>query len=167
LSVAYARSGGHLGDVDNIHPFHRLASFGLVASRHHHPQRSHKQRQQTPLKMKVYSLSLLALNAATPATSTLLCQVNDLSSFSFYQRGSVGEFMGFFTKVSGFIIRDANGKLIIPALLRSLYCSFASLIRRQSPSAPNQTPPHQSKKTHTKPTSSVPLLNPENHPSAP
>ncbi|GHJ83675.1 hypothetical protein NliqN6_0077 [Naganishia liquefaciens] len=48
--------------------------------------------------MKVYSLSLLALNAATPATSTLLCQVNDLSSFSFYQRGSVGEFMGFFTK---------------------------------------------------------------------
>lgn len=49
--------------------------------------------------MKVYSLSLLALNAATPATSTLLCQVNDLSSFSFYQRGSVGEFMGFFTKV--------------------------------------------------------------------
>jgi synaptobrevin family protein YKT6 len=50
--------------------------------------------------MKVYSLSLLALNAATPATSTVLSQVNDLSSFSFYQRGSVGEFMGFFTKVS-------------------------------------------------------------------
>ncbi|KAJ9115463.1 hypothetical protein QFC22_005221 [Naganishia vaughanmartiniae] len=48
--------------------------------------------------MKVYSLSLLALNAATPATSTVLSQVNDLSSFSFYQRGSVGEFMGFFTK---------------------------------------------------------------------
>ena len=52
--------------------------------------------------MKVYSLSLLALNAATPATSTLLCQVNDLSSFSFYQRGSVGEFMGFFTKVRAY-----------------------------------------------------------------
>lgn len=48
--------------------------------------------------MKVYSLSLLAVNAATPATSTNLCQVNDLASFSFYQRGSVGEFMGFFTK---------------------------------------------------------------------
>lgn len=48
--------------------------------------------------MKVYSLSLLSINAATPGTSTLLCQVNDLSSFSFYQRGSVGEFMGFFTK---------------------------------------------------------------------
>ena len=50
--------------------------------------------------MKVYSLSLLVLNAATPATSTVLAQVNDLSSFSFYQRGSVGEFMGFFTKAS-------------------------------------------------------------------
>jgi synaptobrevin family protein YKT6 len=50
--------------------------------------------------MKVYSISLLSINSATPATSTVLCQVNDLSSFSFYQRGSVGEFMGFFTKVS-------------------------------------------------------------------
>lgn len=48
--------------------------------------------------MKVYSLSLLSTNAATPATANVLCQVNDLSSFSFYQRGSVGEFMGFFTK---------------------------------------------------------------------
>ncbi|KAG7529390.1 hypothetical protein FFLO_05705 [Filobasidium floriforme] len=48
--------------------------------------------------MKVYSISLLSINSATPATSTVLCQVNDLSSFSFYQRGSVGEFMGFFTK---------------------------------------------------------------------
>lgn len=50
--------------------------------------------------MKVYSLSLLSINGATPGSSTLLVQVNDLSSFSFYQRGSVGEFMGFFTKVS-------------------------------------------------------------------
>jgi hypothetical protein len=50
--------------------------------------------------MKVYSIALLSINSATPGTSTLLCQVSDLSSFSFYQRGSVGEFMGFFTKVS-------------------------------------------------------------------
>jgi synaptobrevin family protein YKT6 len=49
--------------------------------------------------MKIYSLALLSINSATPATSNLLCQVSDLSSFSFYQRGSVGEFMGFFTKV--------------------------------------------------------------------
>jgi len=48
--------------------------------------------------MKIYSLALLSINSATPATSNLLCQVSDLSSFSFYQRGSVGEFMGFFTK---------------------------------------------------------------------
>ena len=49
--------------------------------------------------MKVYSLSLLSVTPATPAQATLLGTSQDLSSFSFYQRGSVGEFMQFFTKV--------------------------------------------------------------------
>lgn len=52
--------------------------------------------------MKVYSLSLLSVSASTPAQATLLGTAQDLSSFSFYQRGSVGEFMGFFTKVCCF-----------------------------------------------------------------
>jgi len=49
--------------------------------------------------MKVYSLSLLSVTPANPAQATLLGTSQDLSSFSFYQRGSVGEFMQFFTKV--------------------------------------------------------------------
>lgn len=50
--------------------------------------------------MKVFSLSLLSVTSASPAQAALLGTAQDLSSFSFYQRGSVGEFMGFFTKVS-------------------------------------------------------------------
>jgi len=49
--------------------------------------------------MKVYSLALLSVTGTTPAQATLLGSAQDLSSFSFYQRGSVGEFMTFFTKV--------------------------------------------------------------------
>lgn len=49
--------------------------------------------------MKVYSLSLLSVTPNTPAQAQLLGTAQDLSSFSFYQRGSVGEFMTFFTKV--------------------------------------------------------------------
>lgn len=49
--------------------------------------------------MKVYSLSLLSVSPSTPSQATLLGTAQDLSSFSFYQRGSVGEFMTFFTKV--------------------------------------------------------------------
>lgn len=49
--------------------------------------------------MKVYSLSLFSAPGTTPAESTLLGSCQDLSSFSFYQRGAVGEFMTFFSKV--------------------------------------------------------------------
>lgn len=49
--------------------------------------------------MKVYSLSVLSVTSGTPAQATLLGTAQDLASFSFYQRGSVGEFMTFFTKV--------------------------------------------------------------------
>lgn len=45
--------------------------------------------------MKVYSLAVVL--AAPGKTSTILSHATDLSSFSFYQRGSVGEFMKFFT----------------------------------------------------------------------
>ncbi|GMK56721.1 hypothetical protein CspeluHIS016_0305610 [Cutaneotrichosporon spelunceum] len=48
--------------------------------------------------MKVYSLALLSVTSGTPAQATVLGSSQDLSSFSFYQRGSVGEFMNFFTK---------------------------------------------------------------------
>jgi synaptobrevin family protein YKT6 len=49
--------------------------------------------------MKVYSLSLLSVTPTTPAQASMLGTTSDLSSFSFYQRSSVGEFMQFFTKV--------------------------------------------------------------------
>ena len=54
--------------------------------------------------MKVYSISLLSVNqAASPPQATALGGAQDLSSFSFYQRGSVGEFMTFFTKVISYL----------------------------------------------------------------
>lgn len=46
--------------------------------------------------MKIYSISVLL--APPSGASTLLSNASDLSSFSFYQKGSVGEFMSFFSK---------------------------------------------------------------------
>ena len=46
--------------------------------------------------MKVYSLAVLS--APPHGTATSLSAASDLSSFSFYQRGSVAEFMTFFSK---------------------------------------------------------------------
>jgi len=46
--------------------------------------------------MKIYSLTVLA--APPHGTATSLSAASDLSSFSFYQRGSVAEFMTFFSK---------------------------------------------------------------------
>ncbi|KAG8901366.1 palmitoyltransferase [Tulasnella sp. 403] len=46
--------------------------------------------------MKVYSLSVVQVPSSGP--SVTLSNATDLSSFSFYQRGSVGEFMNFFSK---------------------------------------------------------------------
>ena len=46
--------------------------------------------------MKVFSLAVVL--APPNKSSTILSSASDLSSFSFYQRGSVAEFMSFFTK---------------------------------------------------------------------
>jgi len=46
--------------------------------------------------MKIYSISIVLAPPSQP--SSVLSNATDLSSFSFYQRGSVGEFMGFFSK---------------------------------------------------------------------
>lgn len=46
--------------------------------------------------MKVYSLAIVL--APPNKSAIVLSSASDLSSFSFYQRGSVGEFMSFFTK---------------------------------------------------------------------
>lgn len=46
--------------------------------------------------MKVYSLSVVYAPPSSP--SVTLSSASDLSSFSFYQRGSVGEFLTFFSK---------------------------------------------------------------------
>ncbi|KAI0084669.1 snare protein YKT6 [Irpex rosettiformis] len=46
--------------------------------------------------MRVFSLAVVL--APPQSTSTILVQASDLSSFSFYQRGSVGEFLTFFSK---------------------------------------------------------------------
>ncbi|KAF8265288.1 snare protein YKT6 [Lactarius quietus] len=46
--------------------------------------------------MKIFSLAIILAPPSGP--SATLCSASDLSSFSFYQKGSVGEFMSFFTK---------------------------------------------------------------------
>ncbi|KAJ7589553.1 Longin-like domain-containing protein [Mycena floridula] len=46
--------------------------------------------------MKIYSMSVIL--APPSGSSTTLSSVNDLSSFSFYQRGSVAEFMTFLSR---------------------------------------------------------------------
>ncbi|OBZ78196.1 Synaptobrevin YKT6 [Grifola frondosa] len=46
--------------------------------------------------MKIFSLAVVL--AAPNKSSIILCSASDLSSFSFYQRGSVSEFMSFFAK---------------------------------------------------------------------
>ncbi|PBK64007.1 snare protein YKT6 [Armillaria solidipes] len=46
--------------------------------------------------MKVFSISVI--QAPPSRKSTVLSSANDLSSYSFYQKGSVGEFMIFFSK---------------------------------------------------------------------
>ena len=46
--------------------------------------------------MKVFSLAVVL--APPGQSSTVLSSASDLSTFSFYQRGSVGEFMSFFTR---------------------------------------------------------------------
>ena len=50
----------------------------------------------TTTTMKIFSLAVILAPPSGP--SATLCQESDLSSFSFYQKGSVGEFMSFFTK---------------------------------------------------------------------
>jgi len=46
--------------------------------------------------MKIYSLTILSVPASGQAVS--LASASDLSSFSFYQRGTVGEFLTFMSK---------------------------------------------------------------------
>lgn len=46
--------------------------------------------------MKIFSLSVVL--APPGQVCTPLASATDLSTFSFYQRGSVGEFMSFFSK---------------------------------------------------------------------
>lgn len=46
--------------------------------------------------MKIYALTIL--HAKKNEESTILANASDLSSFSFYQRGTVGEFLTFFTR---------------------------------------------------------------------
>jgi len=55
--------------------------------------------------MKIFSLSVILAPPSGP--SATLCQAHELSSFSFYQKGSVGEFMSFFTKTV--VERTAQG----------------------------------------------------------
>ena len=46
--------------------------------------------------MKIYMISVILAPPSGPCTA--LASANDLSSFSFYQRGSVSEFMNFMSK---------------------------------------------------------------------
>lgn len=98
--------------------------------------------------MKVYSLSLLSVTPGSPAQATLLGTAQDLSSFSFYQRGSVGEFMTFFTKAS-------RALLLKPSLIAC--APVLTMVSRRWRSVPQPTNPRRSKRTTTRRMCSVPL----------
>lgn len=46
----------------------------------------------------MYQLAILTVTPGDPPSATVLVSVSDLSQFSFYQRGSVAEFMTFMSK---------------------------------------------------------------------
>lgn len=77
---------------------------GHCDGRPHHPglQRGCARHTHRPLRspltinMKVYSISVLL--APPSGAAVVLSTASDLSSFSFYQRGSAGEFMTFLSK---------------------------------------------------------------------
>lgn len=56
--------------------------------------------------MKLYALTVL--QAKPDEEATILANAQDLSSFSFYQRGTVGEFLTFFTRT--IVDRTAQGQ---------------------------------------------------------
>jgi len=56
--------------------------------------------------MKIFSLSVVLAPPSGP--SSVLSSVSDVQSFSFYQRGSVSEFLTFFTKTV--VERTAQGQ---------------------------------------------------------
>jgi hypothetical protein len=46
--------------------------------------------------MKIYYIAIVQVSQTS--SSAILSSASDLSSFSFYQRGSVGEFLSFFSR---------------------------------------------------------------------
>lgn len=77
----------------------RLLPHRQVASSPHPslaPPSSPRRYRSLCATMKVFSLSVI--QAPPNKSPTTLVSATDLSSFSFYQRGSVGEFMSFFSK---------------------------------------------------------------------
>lgn len=56
--------------------------------------------------MKIFSISIVLAPPGSP--SAVLSTASDLSSFSFYQRGSINEFLTFFTKTV--VDRTAQGQ---------------------------------------------------------
>lgn len=60
--------------------------------------------------MKVYALSVLEV--PPNGSATVLSSAQDLSSFSFYQRGTVAEFLTFFTRTVAERVRAGNRESI-------------------------------------------------------
>lgn len=73
--------------------------------------------------MKVFQLSVLSVTAGTPSKATSLGSAQDLSSFSFYQRSSIAQFMSFFAQVC------------VPALQVSDYQTVAERTPANQPSS--------------------------------
>jgi synaptobrevin family protein YKT6 len=69
--------------------------------------------------VQVYSITL---GQYKPKDSVLLAQETDLSSFSYFQRGSVQEFMGFFVKTV--IERTPPGNRAKVEQDRNYFCFF-------------------------------------------
>ena len=95
IVVAWSEDGG---------PSYRRQGVGSgdglrTGCSHQHSTPGHTARSTCALTtfiMKIYSISILL--APPSGAATVLANASDLSSFSFYQRGSAGEFMTFLSK---------------------------------------------------------------------
>lgn len=89
-----SRQAGHTADCDRQQYLPRFVFPNLPSPTPHPPL--HRSHTPIHLSMKLFSLSVVRAPPGQPCT--VLATAADLSGFSFYQRGSVSEFMAFFSK---------------------------------------------------------------------
>ena len=93
LTIGFRRASDQIVTVTS-----RVIRCSYIELRKSQPSRNPIQNQSTQsiIIMKIFSISIIL--APRSGACAVLSNANDLSSFSFYQKGSVAEFMTFFSK---------------------------------------------------------------------